>query len=71
MSLCNTALGEWKLHVQSRRQDCKKMSYCVLHLHTDSKPLNIFVEQFILETSTGGVLFSLGLDNFLEIAKYN
>lgn len=45
------------------------MSYCVLHLHTDSKPLNIFVEQFILEITTGGILFSLGLDDFLEIAK--
>lgn len=45
------------------------MSFCVLHLHTDSKPLNIYVEQVILETATGGILFSLRLDDFLEIAK--
>lgn len=45
------------------------MSYCVLYLHTDSKPLNVFVEQFILEITTGGILFSLELDDFLEIAK--
>lgn len=69
MSLCNTALGEWKLHVRSRRKDCKKMFHYVLHLHTDPKPLNIYVEQVILETATGGILFALGLDDFLEIAK--
>lgn len=45
------------------------MSHCVLHLHTHSKALNIFVEQFILETATGGIVFSPGLDDFLETAK--
>lgn len=66
MSLCNTALGEWKLHVQ---ETGLQVSYCVLHLHPDSKPLYIFAEQFILQTTTGGILFSLALDDFLEIAK--